>query len=423
MEEIISILPDSIANQIAAGEVIQRPASVVKELMENAVDAGASHIKLIVRDSGKSLIQVTDDGRGMGPVDLRTSIERHATSKIQKAEDLFAIHSMGFRGEALPSIVSVSQVEIRSKPNKAETGTLLQVEASKIIKQEPIAFNNGTSVQVKNLFFNIPARRKFLKSDKIELKHIIEQFQRIALPFTDISFELIHNDNTMYFLEPGSFRQRIVKLFGAKFNERLVPVKEETDFVSIGGFIGKPEAAKKSRGDQFFFVNNRFIRSPYLHSAVNKAFENLLPTGYHPSYFLNLDINPDWIDINIHPTKTEIKFEDEYALYAVLHSAIKRGLGAHNIAPSLDFDQEGNIGTLPKKNWDEIKAPEIKVNPEYNPFKMQGAGSSSISSARKIDWSEFYGDEAEATDVTEEHEEQELISLNNSYKAFQTKGK
>lgn len=426
MEDIISILPDSIANQIAAGEVIQRPASVVKELMENAVDAGASHIKLIVRDAGKAMIQVVDDGCGMSPTDLRISVERHATSKIQKAEDLFAIHSMGFRGEALPSVVSVSQVEIRTKREEDELGQLLQIEASEVLKQEAIAYNNGTSVTVKNLFFNIPARRKFLKSNKIELKHIIEQFQRIALSFTDISFELIYDDNPMYHLEKGSFRQRIVKLFGNKYNERLVPINEETDFVQIGGFIGKPESAKKTRGEQFFFVNNRFIRSSYLHNAVNKAYENLLPAGYQPSYFIKMEIAPDWIDINIHPTKTEIKFEDEYALYAVLNSAVKRGLGAHNIAPSLDFNQEGNLTGLPKKNWDEIKVPEIKVNPEFNPFKIQREAVSSQGSS-KVDWSELFGSEEtdswQRQETDQQEEPEELIEMESSYKAFQTKGK
>lgn len=430
MKEIISILPDAIANQIAAGEVIQRPSSVVKELMENAVDAGASQIKVIVKDSGKQSIQVIDDGSGMSAIDLRTSIERHATSKIKSAEDLFAIHSMGFRGEALPSIVSVSQVEIRSKREEDQMGNLLQVEGSKIIKQEPIAFTQGTSFIVKNLFYNIPARRKFLKSNKIELKHIIEQFLRIALPFTDISFELIYDANPMYHLDKGSFRQRIVQLFGSKYNEKLVPLNESTDFVNIRGFVGKPEAAKKSRGDQYFFVNKRFIKSSYLHNAVAKAFENLLPAGYHPSYFILLEIEPSWIDINIHPTKTEVKFEDEYALYAILHSAVKRGLGANNIAPSLDFNQEGNFNTLPKKNWDEIQLPKITVDPNFNPFKMQQATPSS-STKSKGDWSELFQNEKDWLNTDEGSnaipssgdEAEHLFELESAYKAFQTKGK
>jgi len=420
LQDIISILPDSIANQIAAGEVIQRPASVIKELMENAIDAGASQIKVSVKDAGKTLIQVSDNGCGMSPTDLRASIERHATSKIQKAEDLFELHSMGFRGEALASIVSVSQVEIRTKRAEDELGCLLQVEGSDVKKQEALAFTNGSSFMVKNLFFNIPARRKFLKSDKIELKHIIEQFIRIALPFVDVSFELHYDGSPMFQIEKANFRQRIVQLMGIKFNERLVPVSEQTDFVSIEGFIGKPEAAKKSRGEQFFFVNDRFIKSPYLHNAITKAFDNLMPQAYHPSYFLNLKLSPDWIDINIHPTKTEIKFEDEYALYAVLLSSVKRALGAHNIAPSLDFNQEGNLNPDPPKSWDKIAAPEIKVDPNFNPFKIQQGAQSFSTQKRTEDWDVLFKD---FDSPQKQEEEEELIESERSYKAFQAKGK
>lgn len=420
MQDIISILSDSIANQIAAGEVIQRPASVIKELMENAIDAGASQIKVSVKDAGKTLIQVSDNGCGMSPTDLRASIERHATSKIQKAEDLFELHSMGFRGEALASIVSVSQVEIRTKRAEDELGCLLQVEGSDVKKQEALAFTNGSSFMVKNLFFNIPARRKFLKSDKIELKHIIEQFIRIALPFVDVSFELHYDGSPMFQIEKANFRQRIVQLMGIKFNERLVPVSEQTDFVSIEGFIGKPEAAKKSRGEQFFFVNDRFIKSPYLHNAITKAFDNLMPQAYQPSYFLNLKLSPDWIDINIHPTKTEIKFEDEYALYAVLLSSVKRALGAHNIAPSLDFNQEGNLNPDPPKSWDKIAAPEIKVDPNFNPFKIQQGAQSFSTQKRTEDWDVLFKD---FDSPQKQEEEEELIESERSYKAFQAKGK
>ena len=420
MQDIISILSDSIANQIAAGEVIQRPASVIKELMENAIDAGASQIKVSVKDAGKTLIQVSDNGCGMSPTDLRASIERHATSKIQKAEDLFELHSMGFRGEALASIVSVSQVEIRTKRAEDELGCLLQVEGSDVKKQEALAFTNGSSFMVKNLFFNIPARRKFLKSDKIELKHIIEQFIRIALPFVDVSFELHYDGSPMFQIEKANFRQRIVQLMGIKFNERLIPVSEQTDFVSIEGFIGKPEAAKKSRGEQFFFVNDRFIKSPYLHNAITKAFDNLMPQAYQPSYFLNLKLSPDWIDINIHPTKTEIKFEDEYALYAVLLSSVKRALGAHNIAPSLDFNQEGNLNPDPPKSWDKIAAPEIKVDPNFNPFKIQQGAQSFSTQKRTEDWDVLFKD---FDSPQKQEEEEELIESERSYKAFQAKGK
>ena len=420
MQDIISILSDSIANQIAAGEVIQRHASVIKELMENAIDAGASQIKVSVKDAGKTLIQVSDNGCGMSPTDLRASIERHATSKIQKAEDLFELHSMGFRGEALASIVSVSQVEIRTKRAEDELGCLLQVEGSDVKKQEALAFTNGSSFMVKNLFFNIPARRKFLKSDKIELKHIIEQFIRIALPFVDVSFELHYDGSPMFQIEKANFRQRIVQLMGIKFNERLVPVSEQTDFVSIEGFIGKPEAAKKSRGEQFFFVNDRFIKSPYLHNAITKAFDNLMPQAYQPSYFLNLKLSPDWIDINIHPTKTEIKFEDEYALYAVLLSSVKRALGAHNIAPSLDFNQEGNLNPDPPKSWDKIAAPEIKVDPNFNPFKIQQGAQSFSTQKRTEDWDVLFKD---FDSPQKQEEEEELIESERSYKAFQAKGK
>ncbi len=343
MADVIQLLPDSIANQIAAGEVVQRPASAVKELMENALDAGATTIRLIVRDAGKNLIQVIDDGRGMSETDARMSLERHATSKIRSAEDLFALTTMGFRGEALASIAAVSQFEMRTRPADAELGTLLVVEASEVKRQEPVAGEKGTSISVKNLFYNIPARRNFLKSNPVELKHIIDEFQRLAIANPEVAFTFIQGDEVIYDLPVGKLGQRIVGLFGKGYQQQLTPCQEETSLAKVKGYVGKPDAARKTRGEQFLFVNRRFIRSNYLHHAVMNAFEGLLAEGTFPFYVIFIEIDPRHIDVNVHPTKTEIKFDDERAIYAVVRAAVRQAVGSAHLAPAIDFNADVNI--------------------------------------------------------------------------------
>jgi len=343
MPDIIQLLPDSIANQIAAGEVVQRPASAVKELMENAIDAGASTIKLIVKDAGKSLLQVIDNGMGMSETDARMSLERHATSKIRKAEDLFTLHTMGFRGEALASIAAVSQLEMKTRQADHELGTLLVVEGSEVKKQEPVACEKGTSISVKNLFFNIPARRNFLKSNPVELKHIIDEFQRLALSHPEISFSFIQGDEMVYDLPAGKLSQRIVNLFGKSYQEQLATCQEETDVIKVAGYVGKPEFSRKTRGDQFLFVNKRFIRSNYLNHAVMNAFEGLMTDNSFPFYVLFIELDPKHIDVNVHPTKTEIKFDDERAVYAVVRAAVRQAIGSHNLTPAIDFNADVNL--------------------------------------------------------------------------------
>jgi len=352
MADIIQLLPDSIANQIAAGEVVQRPASAVKELMENSIDAGASTIKVIVKEAGKSLLQIIDDGAGMSETDARMSLERHATSKIRTAEDLFTIRTMGFRGEALASIAAVSQFEMKTRTADKELGTVLVVEASDVKKQEAIACEKGTNISVKNLFYNIPARRNFLKSNPVELKHIIDEFQRLALAHPEISFSFIQGDEVIYDLPAGKpsapagwLSQRIVNLFGKAYQEQLASCMEETSYVKVTGYVGKPEFARKTRGEQFLFVNKRFIRSNYLHHAVMSAFEGLLADNSFPFYVLFIEVDPKHIDVNVHPTKTEIKFDDERAVYAVVRAAVRQSLGTHNLAPTIDFREDINILT------------------------------------------------------------------------------
>ncbi len=340
MADIIQLLPESIANQIAAGEVVQRPASVVKELLENSIDSGATQIKLIVKESGKSLIQVIDNGCGMSETDARMSFERHATSKIRSAQDLFAIRTMGFRGEAMASIAAIAQVEMRTRLHKNELGNKLVVEASELVAQEPCQCTAGTNISVKNLFYNVPARRNFLKSNAVEMRHILDEFQRVALANTDIFFSLHHNGSEIFHLPPTNLRQRIVGIFGNTANQKLVPVNEDTDVISISGFIGKPEFARKTRGEQLFFVNQRFIKSGYLHHAVMMAYEELLPKDTFPMYVIFFEIDPARIDINVHPTKQEIKFDDERMIYNYLKVAVRHALGRHNVTPTLDFDQE-----------------------------------------------------------------------------------
>ena len=381
MSSIIQLLPDHVANQIAAGEVVQRPASVVKELLENAVDAKATDIKLIIKDAGKSLIQVIDNGQGMSVTDSRLCFERHATSKIRQAEDLFSLHTKGFRGEALASIAAIAHVEMKTKQDQEELGTHIIIEGSKFVSQEPAVLPKGTSFSIKNLFFNIPARRNFLKSETVEQRYIVDEFQRVAMAHPNIHFTMYHNGSEMFNLSISNFRQRIVNIFAGKTNEKLVPVKEETEIVNLQGFIGKPEFSKKNRGEQFFFVNNRFIKSGYLHHAVMAAYEGLLKDGAQPSYFLYLDVPPHTIDINIHPTKTEIKFDDEHALYAILRSAIKHSLGQFNVAPVLDFDRDPNLDTPYQYQNKEADYPTIQVDSNYNPFSEEKPNKSFASSS------------------------------------------
>lgn len=375
MSSVIRLLPDHVANQIAAGEVVQRPASVVKELLENAVDAGATAIKLVIKDAGKTLIQVIDDGKGMNEIDARMCFERHATSKISIAEDLFQLQTKGFRGEALASIAAIAHVELKSKEHTAELGTHVIIEGSKIVSQEIVVAPSGTSFSVKNLFFNIPARRNFLKSDQVELRHVIDEFERVALAHNDVQFTFINNGSEMFNLPASNFRQRIVNVFGGKTNEKLVPVQETTEIVEVHGFVAKPEFAKKSRGEQFFFVNDRFIKSGYLHHAVTAAFEGLLKDGTHPSYFLYLTLPPNSIDINIHPTKTEIKFDDEQALYAILRATIKHSLGQFNVSPVLDFQKDGDLEVPYSYEGTKSNEPTVEVDAFFNPFESMKSGS------------------------------------------------
>ena len=377
---IIQLLPDHVANQIAAGEVVQRPASVVKELLENAVDAKAADIKLIVKEAGKTLVQVIDNGLGMNTTDARLCFERHATSKIRQAEDLFDLHTKGFRGEALASIAAIAHVEMKTKQDQEELGTHIVIEGSKLVTQEVAVLPKGTSFAVKNLFFNIPARRNFLKSETVEFRHVMDEFQRVAMAHPSISFTLIHNGSELYNLPSSNYRQRIVNIFGGKTNEKLVPVSEETELINITGFVGKPEFAKKSRGEQFFFVNDRYIKSAYLHHAIMSAYEGLLKEGNQPSYFLYLQVPPHTIDINIHPTKTEIKFDDEHSLYAILRSAVKHSLGQFNVAPVLDFERDSNLDTPYQYKDKEADFPTIQVDSSFNPFATDRPAAKSLSS-------------------------------------------
>ena len=394
MSDIIQLLPDHVANQIAAGEVVQRPASVVKELLENAIDAGANSIKLLIKDAGKTLVQVIDNGKGMSNTDARLSFERHATSKIKDAQDLFNLNTKGFRGEALASIAAIAHVELKTKQDSSELGSQIKIEGSKIISQDVISTSTGTSIAVKNLFFNIPARRNFLKSDTIETRHIIDEFQRVALAHPDISFLLHHNGSEIYNLKDSNLRKRVVAIFGAKMNEKLVPINETTDLIAINGFVAKPEFSKKKRGEQFFFVNDRFIKSSYLNHAVVSAFEGLLENGYHPSYFLYLTVPPSSIDINIHPTKTEIKFDNEKAIYAILRATVKHSLGQYNVAPVLDFNRDDTLDTPYNFSGKSTSStPKITVDPNFNPFKtaQQNYQTKTTSFQKESqDWESLY---------------------------------
>lgn len=375
--DIIRLLPEHVANQIAAGEVVQRPASVVKELMENAIDAEATVIKLLIKDAGRTLVQVIDNGKGMSVTDARMCFERHATSKISHTEDLFKLHTKGFRGEALASIAAVAQVELKTKTGYEELGTKINIEGSKILLQEPEVFPDGTSIAVKNLFYNIPARRNFLKADNIELRHIIDEFQRLALSHPHITFFMYHNDTELYHLPVSNLKKRILNIFGAKFNEKLVPIEEQTDWVNLSGFIVKPEFAKKKRGEQFFFVNNRFIRSNYFNHGLKAAFEGLITNEQHPGFFIFIEVPPNTIDINIHPTKTEVKFENENDLYAIIYASVKHALGQYNVAPVLDFNHNQDLD-IPYKYHHTLpqKEPQIQVDKNFNPFRTHSKSES-----------------------------------------------
>ena len=390
MSDIIQLLPDYVANQIAAGEVVQRPASIVKELLENSIDAQSTKVELIVREAGKNLIQVVDNGIGMSATDARMAFERHATSKIRTTDDIFSIVTKGFRGEALASIAAVSQVELRTKQIDAELGTMICIEGGVLVSHEPVQTSDGANFQVKNLFYNVPARRKFLKDTKVEFRHILNEFHRVALPHHDIEFNLYHNEEPIFRLRKTTQIQRIIDVFGKRLQPVLVPIKEDIEWIKLHGYVAKPEGAKKSRGEQFFFVNNRYFKSPYLEKAVQEAFEGLLKMGYSPSFFLFLEISPEKIDINIHPQKTEIKFEDEHIIYALIRSTIKKALGIYNIAPSIDFDNDiarfddifRNSSTAEDSSFSESKinkenydSKRISVPRDFNPFEQEPKAS------------------------------------------------
>lgn len=430
MSNIISLLPDHVANQIAAGEVVQRPASVVKELLENAIDAGATQIKLIVKDAGKSLIQVIDNGQGMSPFDARLCFERHATSKIKNADDLFNIHTKGFRGEALASIAAVAQVELKTRQQQDAVAQLIEIDGGKFVQQSECQAPVGTSFSIKNLFFNIPARRNFLKEDSTELRHIIEEFERVALPHYNIHFILYSNNNELFNLPAAGLIQRIMGLFSHNLNQKLVPIEQSTDVVKISGYVGKPETAKKKRGEQYFFVNNRFIKSPYLNHAVYEAYRELIASDAHPAYYIFLEVDPKTIDVNIHPTKTEIKFIDDKTIYALLHSSVKRALGKANVGPSLDFEAEMSFNLDAPTHNKTITQPTVSVNPDYNPFKTKSfsGGNSSVNTSNKKNWETLYdgfknSNEEEPEQNTFSNETAELNNETVTYKAFQLSGK
>ncbi len=398
MRDIIKLLPDSVANQIAAGEVVQRPASAVKELLENAVDSGASQIDLVLKEAGKMLIQVSDNGCGMSDTDARMSFERHATSKINKADDLFSIRTLGFRGEALASIAAIAQVEMKTRRHEDELGTLLRIEGSVITTQEACSAAAGSCITVKNLFYNVPARRNFLKSNQAEMRHVLDEFHRVSLIQPEIGFSLIHNDKELFHLLPGTLKQRIVALFGNAYNERLLTVNLTTDSLSVEGFVGKAAFARKTRGEQFFFVNKRFIKHAYLNHAVEQAFSELLAKDSFPSYFLHIRIDPSEIDINIHPTKTEVNFQDARTVYAFIHSAVRKSIGQHDLAPRIDFDVPADMGIdfgeISRANR-AVNPPSISFNPEYNPFsnpkpEHRSGFSSTETTDKSENWRLFY---------------------------------
>ena len=406
MPDIIHLLPDSIANQIAAGEVIQRPASVVKELVENAIDAKSTHIQIIIKDAGRTIIQVIDNGKGMSDTDVRMAFERHATSKIQQADDLFALTTMGFRGEALPSISAISQVEVKTRTSDREIGSLINIAGSKVETQEPVSTNEGTCITVKNLFFNVPARRKFLKSNETERRNILMEVERIALAHPDIEFTLYDDNVTLLQLPATGLRQRITQLIGKNIDQQLLEIDIDTSLVKIFGYITKPEFAKKRRGNQFFFVNGRYMRHPYFHKAISVAFENLIQPTENPNYFIYIQVDPNTIDVNIHPTKTEIKFENEQAIWQILMVSIKESLGKFNAVPSIDFDTEGSIPIPVFDKEKETYTPHVNVNPNYNPFK-----ESSYARPPKMNWETLYKGFEEDIDADEDSDSEQTSSL------------
>ncbi|MES2799542.1 MAG: DNA mismatch repair endonuclease MutL [Bacteroidota bacterium] len=411
MSGIIKLLPNNIANQIKAGEVIQRPASVVKELMENAIDAGATHIQVFVKDAGRTLIQIIDNGKGMSADDAALCFERHATSKIANTADLQTLTTKGFRGEALASIGAIAHVTLQTRQSDSELGTKIELEGGKIISNEPCVCSIGTSFEIKNLFYNVPVRRNFLKSDSIEFTHLKEEFDRLGYVHHEIKFELKHNGTSIYHLEPQSLKQRIVAMLGSRVSDKLVPIQEESDIVLLSGFVGKPDFAKKSRGEQFLFVNDRFFKDSYFHHAITRAFEGLLPQKHIPSYFLYLKVNPAKIDVNVHPTKTEIKFEEDKFIYKIMLSAIKQSLGHYNIMPTLDFERESSFDVPLSMRNEPAFEPVIKVNQNFNPFDretkersfsqaLQSKGFGAMTTNQE-DWRNFYEikteDEADKT--------------------------
>ena len=429
MSGIIKLLPDHIANQIAAGEVIQRPASVVKEMMENAIDAGATKIQVIIKDAGRTLIRIIDNGSGMTEDDAVMCFERHATSKVSAAEDLFALRTKGFRGEALASIAAIAHITMKTRKDHQETGILIEMEGSRITTKEATTCAEGTSFEVKNLFFNVPARRNFLKSDTVEFGHIRDEFERIVLAHPELSFTLTHNDTEIYNLSAAVLRKRIVDVFGKNSNDKLVPIEEDTDIVSIRGYVGKPEFSKRSRGEQFLFVNNRFFKDTYFNHAIAKAYEGLIAPKHFPSYFLYLTVDPGKIDVNVHPTKTEIKFEEDRHIYSILLSSIRQALGKYNIAPTLDFERETSFD-LPLSMKDQpANEPVIRVNPDFNPFKSGSSSGGSVkgnhftsairaegfgnNSVSQSDWAEFY--KIQDVDETEKEDELESLSKDDSW--------
>ncbi|MCD8079128.1 MAG: DNA mismatch repair endonuclease MutL [Bacteroides sp.] len=404
MSDIIQLLPDSVANQIAAGEVIQRPASVVKELVENAIDAQAQHIHVLIADAGKTSIQVIDDGKGMSETDARLSFERHATSKIREAEDLFSLHTLGFRGEAFASIAAIAQVELKTRQEDRELGTRILVSGSRVEAQEPVATPKGSNFCVNNLFFNVPARRKFLKSNTTELSNILAEFERIALVHPEVAFTLYSNDSQLFNLPASLLRQRILNIFGKKLNQQLLSVGVETTLIRLSGYVAKPETARKKGAHQFFFVNGRYMRHPYFHRAVMDAYEQLIPVGDQISYFLYLEVDPENIDVNIHPTKTEIKFENEPAIWQILSAAVKESLGKFNAVPSIDFDTEGMPDIPAFEQTQPIAPPQVQVNRDYNPFKT------SAYSRPEVNWDALYSgiEKASKLNQPEQAEAQDL---------------
>lgn len=418
MPDIIKLLPGHIANQIAAGEVVQRPASVVKELIENSIDAGATKIELVTKDGGKTLVQVIDNGCGMSDTDARMSFERHATSKIQNADDLFKLQTKGFRGEALASIAAIAHVQLRTKLHDQELGTEIVNEGSKVVSQEVVNCPKGTSIAVKNLFFNVPARRNFLGKDATEYRKILDEFLRIALVHPEVEFKFYHDNEEIFNLTKSNLRQRIVQLFGKAFNERLVPINEETDIIRIKGFVTKPEYARTKPDQSFLFVNNRFFKDRYMSHAVMMAYDGLIQSGKYPPYFIYFDVPTHSIDVNVHPTKTEIKFEENQAIYAFLRSTVKQGLGQFNVMPTLDFEQETSFNTPKLKDGEVVKIPEIKVNPDFNPFKTTKSSHAGVSGEMKsTGFSQLLPNKADWEDfsVTQDHSDQELQKENEQH--------